>query len=72
MVSTTDTHICTACCYRDQYLSGCERGHTYGGREFCGRLDCSHDKENKYVGCHKDRPYHRCVPDLAAEPQLPQ
>lgn len=59
MVFTEGKEVCVQTCWKDPWNADCNRSRRYNGNNYCVDLSCEHDDENRFVGCHKDKPWHR-------------
>mmetsp|Transcript_16145 Transcript_16145/g.41249 ORF Transcript_16145/g.41249 Transcript_16145/m.41249 type:complete len:483 (+) Transcript_16145:94-1542(+) len=66
MVFTEGKEICVQTCWRAPWDSSCNRRRRYDGNNYCVDLNCEHDDENRFVGCHKDNPWHKPTCDECA------
>lgn len=51
--------VCVQTCWHHPYALKCKEDREYDGIKYCKDIRCDHDKENRFAGCHKDRPWHK-------------
>ena len=46
-------------CWRFPWKQKCLENRRYSGKKYCVDISCEHDPMNRFVGCHKDVPWHK-------------
>jgi len=58
-VFVKEDKVCVQTCWRFPFHMKCAKHRRYDGVNYCAEISCEHDPLNRFVGCHKEVPWHK-------------